>query len=87
MVVQGDALNRSRVATVICVPLTSNLRWESAPGNVSLSASLTGLPKNSVANVSQIIAVDREILTERVGKIPRAKLELLLSGIDVVLGR
>ncbi len=46
-----------------------------------------GLPKNSVANVSQIVALDRGILTERVNKIPRAKVELLLAGIDVVLGR
>jgi len=69
------------------VPLTSNLRWADAPGNVSLSARLTGLPKDSVANVSQIVTVDRDLLTERVGKLPRAKLELLLAGIDVVLGK
>jgi len=87
VVVQGDALNRSRVATVVCVPLTSNLRWEGAPGNVSLSARLTGLPKDSVANVSQIVTLDKDLLTERVGKLPRAKLELLFSGIDVVFGR
>ncbi len=84
---QGEALNRSRIATVVCVPLTSNLRWADAPGNVSLSARLTGLPKDSVANVSQIVTVDRDLLTERVGKLPRAKLELLLAGIDVVLGK
>jgi mRNA interferase MazF len=86
-VVQGDALNRSRIATVVCVPLTSNLRWADAPGNVSLSTRLTGLPKASVANVSQIVTLDKGLLTERVGKIPRAKIELLFSGIDVVLGR
>ena len=85
--VQGEALNRSRIATVVCVPLTSNLRWADAPGNVSLSTRLTGLPKDSVANVSQIVTVDRELLTERVGKLPRTKLELILAGIDVVLGK
>jgi len=69
------------------VPLTSNLRWADAPGNVSLSARLTGLPKDSVANVSQIVTVGQDLLTERVGKLPRAKLELLLAGIDVVLGK
>ena len=72
---------------MVCVPLTSNLRWASAPGNVSLSARLTGLPKNSVANVSQIVTLDRDLLTECVGKLPRAKLELLFTGIDVVLGK
>jgi mRNA interferase MazF len=85
--VQGEALNRSRIATVVCVPLTSNLKWASAPGNIPLPASVTGLPKDSVANVSQIVTVDKALLTARVGRLPRAKLELLLSGINVILGR
>jgi mRNA interferase MazF len=87
VVVQGDALNRSRISTVVCVPLTSNLRWAEAPGNVALPARLTGLPKDSVANVSQIIALDRSLLTEAAGKLSRVKLELILAGVDVVLGR
>src|SRR5213593_4319972 len=87
LVAQGDALNRSRIATVVCVPLTSNLRWASAPGNVALSARLTGLPKESVANVSQIVTLDKDLLTKRVGKVPPAKLQLIFSGIDVILGR
>jgi mRNA interferase MazF len=87
VVVQGDPLNRSRIATVVCVALTSNMKWSAAPGNVELSASATGLPKDSVANVSQIVTVDKTELSERVGKLPRAKLELVLAGIDVVLGR
>ncbi len=87
VVVQGDALNRSRIATVVCVPLTSNLKWAGAPGNVLLPARATGLPKDSVANVSQVISVDKVLLTVRVAKLPRAKLESLLAGIDVVLGR
>ena len=87
VVVQGESLNRSRIATVVCIPLTSNLRWADAPGNVALLSRLTGLAKDSVANVSQVLAVDREFLTERVGKLPRGKLELVLAGIDLVLGR
>ena len=87
VVVQGDALNRSRVATAVCVPLTSDLRWAEAPGNVLLTASMTGLPKDSVANVSQVVALDRTLLEERVGRLPRAKIDLLLAGLDVVLGR
>ncbi len=85
VVVQGDSLNRSRIATVICVPLTSNMQWADAPGNVSLSSDLTGLPKDSVANVSQIVTMDKRTLTERVGKLPANKTELILSGIDIVL--
>ena len=87
LVVQGDALNLSNIGTVVCVPLTSNLKWALAPGNVHLAARLTGLPKNSVANVSQIISVDKELLTERVGKLPRSKLDSVLAGIDIVLGK
>lgn len=87
VVVQGDAFNRSRIATVVCVALTSNLRWADAPGNVLLSARTTGLPKDSVANVSQLVTLDREALTEPVGALPAKKLELVLLGIDIVLGR
>ena len=87
VVVQGDALNRSRLATAVCVPLTSNLRWADAPGNVLLASGTTGLPQDSVANVSQVIALDRNLLDERASKLSRAKLELLLSGLDVILGR
>jgi mRNA interferase MazF len=87
VVVQGDALNRSRLATVVCVALTSNVKWAGAPGNVLLPASATGLPKESVANVSQIVTLDKTDLADRVGKLSRAKLDLVLSGIDVVLGR
>jgi mRNA interferase MazF len=87
VVVQGDSFNRSRIATVLCVPLTSNLRWASAPGNVLLEIRLTGLPKDSVANVSQVVALDKSLLTERAGKLSRAKTDLVLAGIDVVLGR
>ena len=67
--------------------MTSNLRWADAPGNVRLMSRVTGLPQDSVANVSQIVAIDRSILADRAGKLPRAKLELLLAGIDIILGR
>lgn len=87
LVVQGDAFNRSRVATVVCVPLTSNLKWAEAPGNVHLSARSTGLAKDSVANVSQIVTLDRGLLTERVGRVSKKQLELVFSGLDLVMGR
>jgi mRNA interferase MazF len=87
VVVQCDALNHSHIGTVVCVPLTSNLKWSRAPGNVQLSATVTRLPKDSVANVSLVVALDKGQLTGRAGKIPRRQLELILSGIDVILGR
>jgi mRNA interferase MazF len=87
IVVQGDAFNASRIATVVVVPLTSNERLAAAPGNVLLPAAATGLPQDSVANVSQIVAIDRELLTERAGKVSDTHLGRILAGIDVVLGR
>jgi mRNA interferase MazF len=87
LVVQGDSFNRSALRTVVAVPLTSNLRWSQAPGNVRLTARATGLPRDSVANVSQVVTLDKADLTERVGKLSAAKLDLVLAGIDVVLGR
>lgn len=87
LVVQGDAFNRSTIGTVVSVPLTSNLKWADAPGNVRLSARATGLPRDSVANVSQLVALDRALLQERVGILSRVKIDLVLAGIDIVLGR
>jgi mRNA interferase MazF len=87
VIVQGNAFNRSRIATVLCVPLTSNLRTGEAPGNVVLPAESTGLPRDSVANVSQLTAVDRTLLTELVGTLSSRHLTLVLNGIDLVLGR
>lgn len=85
VVVQSDSFNRSEIATVVCVPLTSNLKLALMPGNVHLAARLTGLPKNSAANVSQILTIDKTLLIERVGRLPAAALRLILSGIDVML--
>ena len=87
VVIQGDALNQSRIGTAICVPLTSNMKWSGAPGNVILTSRTTGLAKDSVANVSQILTIDRELLTECAGKISSARVRLILAGLDVVLGR
>ena len=87
VVVQSDELNRSALRTCVCVPLTSNLRRALAPGNVPLAARFTGLPKDSVANVSQIVALDKVLLAARTGKLPRQQLDLILSGIGIVLGR
>jgi mRNA interferase MazF len=86
-VVQGDSFNASRLATTVVVPLTSNLRLAAAPGNVTLGSARTGLPKDSVANVSQLLSIDRALLTDRVGHLTAGDLQLLLAGIDLVLGR
>ena len=87
MIVQGDPFNRSRIATAVCVPLTSNLRRAEAPGNVLLTAKTTGLSKDSVANVSQIVTLDRSLLEDPVGRTTRKQLDAVLTGVDIVLDR
>lgn len=87
VIVQGEAFNRSRIATVICAIITSNLRLAKAPGNVSLSASESGLPKDSVVNVSQVITLDRTFLAERVGLVRTVIIDEIVDGIELVLGR
>lgn len=87
VIVQGNSLNRSRVATVVSVPLTSNLNWADAPGNTVLTRKATGLRRDSVANGSQITSLDRECFSERVGKLTPKQLTQILNGIDVMLGR
>jgi len=87
VVVQGDALNRSHLATVVCVPLTSNLRWASAPGNVLLDAIATGLQRQSVALAAQVVAIDRSLLQEKTGELTSRDLDQILTGIDIVFGR
>lgn len=87
IVIQCDVINRSHIGTVVCVPLTSNTKWATAPGNVLLRSSATGLPKDSVANVSLIVALDRSQLTERVGKLSLQHITAVVNGINLILGR
>ncbi len=87
VVIQGDAFNRSRIATVVCIPLTTNVQWANVPGNVLLVSRITNLPLDSVANASLVISLDKDLLIEHAGKLTRSKLELVLAGLDAVLGR
>jgi mRNA interferase MazF len=85
LVVQSDDFNRSRIATVIALVITSNTKLAQAPGNVFLSQRLTGLPRDSVVNVSQIITVDKSLLTERIGILPPNVVEQIGNGLRLVL--
>lgn len=87
LIVQGDAFNASRISTAVVVPLISNQRLAAAPGNVLLPAASTALPKDSVANVSLIVAIDRDLITERTARLPGSYLNRVLAGIDLLLGR
>ena len=85
LVVQADSFNRSRISTVIAAVLSSNLRLGDAPGNVYLSRRLTGLPKDSVANVSQLVTIDRRFLTERAGSISVKEMATVDDGLRLAL--
>jgi mRNA interferase MazF len=85
LLVQADAFNRSRLQTTIAVVLTSNLRLIDAPGNVLIPKQTSGLPKDSVANVSQLVTLDRDFLTERTGKVPARLLAAIAAGLKLVL--
>ena len=86
VVVQADAFNLSRIQTVVAITLTSNLRLGDAPGNVIVPRRASGLPKDSVANVSQLVTVDRGALTERVRPLSTDMIRAIDRGLRLVLG-
>ncbi len=83
---QSDAFNRSRIRTVIVVILTGNLRLIDAPGNVLIPGKTAGLPKDSVANVSQVVTLDRDVLGDLAGRIKGQLLADIDNGLRLVLG-
>lgn len=85
LIIQDDTFTQSRISTVIVVILTSNIQLAEAPGNVLLPCKATGLPKDSVANVSQIFTVDKTFLVERVGSLPKHLLEEVDEGLRAIL--
>lgn len=86
LVVQANAFNRSRLSTVVAVVLTSNLRLAEMPGNVLIAAREAGLPKPSVANVTQVITADKSFFRSRAGRIKPDTMERVEHGLSVVLG-
>jgi mRNA interferase MazF len=85
LIVQANPFNRSRIATVLAVVITTNERLSFLPGNVPLPSRETGLRQPSVANVSQIITADRTFLRERIGRIRPETMLKIESGLRLVL--
>jgi mRNA interferase MazF len=85
IIVQADEFNDSRLNTVIVVAITSNLRLSEAPGNVRLKKAQTGLTKDSVANVTQLLTLDKSFLTEQIGQLTSSSLQQLNNGLHLVL--
>jgi mRNA interferase MazF len=85
LIVQSDDFNRSRIRTVIAIVLTTNLRLAEAPGNVAVAKEDTALPGDSVANVSQIITLDKTFLTKRVSLVSDRIMMSVEEGLRTVL--
>lgn len=85
LVVQADPFTASRIRTVLVAVISSNTGLSQAPGNVFLEVSQSGLPRDSVVNVSQVVTADKRFLTERVGRLPPALLNQVDRGLRLVL--
>jgi mRNA interferase MazF len=85
LIIQSDDFNKSRINTVVVAMLTSNLRLKAAPGNVFLAKRRTKLPKDSVANVSQVITLDKSFLTKRISRLSTDKMKYVDDGLRLVL--
>lgn len=85
LIIQSDAFNRSKINTIICTVITSNMKLANAPGNVLLPKGVSNLPKESVINVSQIITIDKSFLTECVGAVSKGCLRKVEDGIKLIL--
>lgn len=85
LVIQSNPFNESRIATVIVAVITSNLALADAPGNMRISKSDSGLSRPSVVNVSQLLTVDRTLLTQRVKALPQQTMARVSDGLKLVL--
>jgi mRNA interferase MazF len=85
LIVQANSFNESQISTVLVAVITSNLALAQAPGNVRISKSDSGLSKASVVNVSQVLTIDRQFLTDRIGALPGRKMNSVNQGLKLVL--
>ena len=85
LVVQSDSFNQSKIQTVVVAVITKNLELAKAPGNVTITARISRLPVDSVVNVSQVITIDKRLLTEFVSTLPNKKMEKIEEGLRLVL--
>ncbi len=86
LVIQSNPFNESCIATVVVAAITSNLALADAPGNVRINKAESGLPRASVVNVSQVVTLDRTLLTKRVKLLPSKAMQQISAGLQLVLG-
>jgi len=85
LIIQGDSFNRSKISTIICAAITSNIELSSLPGNMMLEKSVSGLDKPSVVNFSQITTLDKTDLTEQVSMLPKPMLDKVNNCLKILL--
>ena len=85
LILQSDEFNKSNISTIVVAVITSNVSLALAPGNVLIKTRASGLPRDSVVNVSQLITVDRRFLTERVKVLDPTTLGQVDAGLRLVL--
>jgi mRNA interferase MazF len=86
LVVQDDAFNASRLGTTLVAVLTSNTALATMPGNVFVPTPVSGLPKDSVVNVTALVTLDNRDLDEPVGRLPDSLMSAVDKGLRLVLG-
>jgi len=85
LIIQSDDFNRSRISTVIVAVISSNIRLAQSPGNVLLPRKISGLPKDSVINISQIFTIDKKFLAEQICNISERYMKQVEKGLKLVL--
>ena len=85
VVIQNNLFNASKINTVVVCALTSNLKWAKSPGNVLLKKGEANLPKDSVANVSQIETIDKSLLAEKIGSLSSSRIKQIIEGVKLLM--
>lgn len=85
LIISSDEFNHSRIRTVIAAGLTTNLRLAEAPGNVFVASEESGLPRDSVVNVSQVLTIDKEFVLERAGRLGSRSMAAVDNGLRIAL--
>ena len=85
LIVQSDAFNASNIHTIIALAITTNLTLANAPGNVFISSKRSGLPRDSVINVSQVITVDKKFLNDYVSTLSAKTMQEVEEGMRLAL--
>ncbi len=86
LIIQSDAFTASAIKTVAVLPITSNLRLSNSPGNLHITPKQSGLSRDSVVNVSQVLTIDKTALMESVGVLSSRLMERVDEGVRLVLG-